>query len=208
MAVSPVGVVTGFVASLCCFHYRPAGSRDSLRRAPPAGSEVAQRWVCFAGTVRGLLKGFEGAENHQRWHECYGARVIHPPKNAEQPQTLVQALEALWVAVRYARSWRASTTNSSTPSISTGSDLTIWEAYGHVWRRSLSAAQLLHLAQRATRPLSTRLRRPTAMVSTTHTMRFRPQPSRVAATCYCFRDSKTCENCPVCLTLGCSGAHL
>ena len=25
-------------------------------------------------------KGFEGAENHQRWHARYGARLIHPPK--------------------------------------------------------------------------------------------------------------------------------
>jgi hypothetical protein len=25
-------------------------------------------------------KGFEGEENHRRWLECYGARVIHPPK--------------------------------------------------------------------------------------------------------------------------------
>jgi hypothetical protein len=25
-------------------------------------------------------KGFEGAENHRRWQESYGARVIHPPK--------------------------------------------------------------------------------------------------------------------------------
>lgn len=31
-------------------------------------------------------KGFEGAENHRRWLECYGAEVIHPPKrNSKKP---------------------------------------------------------------------------------------------------------------------------
>jgi hypothetical protein len=25
-------------------------------------------------------KGFEGAENHRRWLDRYGARIIHPPK--------------------------------------------------------------------------------------------------------------------------------
>ena len=31
-------------------------------------------------------KGFEGAQNHRRWLECYGAEVIHPPKrNSRKP---------------------------------------------------------------------------------------------------------------------------
>jgi hypothetical protein len=31
-------------------------------------------------------KGFEGAENHRRWLDRYGARIIHPPKrNSRKP---------------------------------------------------------------------------------------------------------------------------
>jgi hypothetical protein len=30
--------------------------------------------------LHSVLKGFEGAENHRRWRESYGACIIHPPK--------------------------------------------------------------------------------------------------------------------------------
>ena len=31
-------------------------------------------------------KGFEGAENHRRWLDLYGARIVHPPKrNSRTP---------------------------------------------------------------------------------------------------------------------------
>ncbi len=37
-------------------------------------------------------KGFEGAENHRRWLDHYGAEVVHPPKRQLQ-KPLVQAPE-------------------------------------------------------------------------------------------------------------------
>ena len=40
-------------------------------------------------------KGFEGAENHRRWLEDYGAEVIHPPQAQLQKEELVQTLEAV-----------------------------------------------------------------------------------------------------------------
>jgi hypothetical protein len=77
-AVEPSGVITGF-----CFG--PASSADqplaetffAIRarpnpRLPSAGPASHVPYVAD--------KGFEGAENHRRWLECYGAEVIHPPK--------------------------------------------------------------------------------------------------------------------------------
>src|SRR5215210_7070613 len=65
---------------LCCFGHRPAGGRDLLRHPAPTELSVAERGIGGLGTLRSLLKGFEGEENHRRWLECYGVRVIYPPK--------------------------------------------------------------------------------------------------------------------------------
>ena len=69
------------------FHSRPASGRDLLRGAGSAEPWAFERGIgLHLGTLRGLLKGFEGEENHRRWLECYGARVIHPPKrNSREP---------------------------------------------------------------------------------------------------------------------------
>jgi hypothetical protein len=59
-------------------HSRPALGRDLLRRLLSVGSAF---WGTYVAD-----KGFEGAENHRRWLECYGAEVIHPPKrNSKKP---------------------------------------------------------------------------------------------------------------------------
>ena len=78
IAVEPSGVITGF-----CFG--PASSADqplaetffAIRaqpnpRLPSAGPAACVPYVAD--------KGFEGAENHRRWLDRYGAEVIHPPK--------------------------------------------------------------------------------------------------------------------------------
>jgi len=42
-------------------------------------------------------KGFEGAENHRRWLDRYGARVIHPPKRNSRERSWPKRLRR-WVA--------------------------------------------------------------------------------------------------------------
>jgi Transposase DDE domain len=94
-AVDPSGVITGF-----CF--APASSADqplaetffAVRaqpnpRLPSAGPEARVPYVAD--------KGFEGAENHRRWLECYGAEVIHPPKRNSKKRSWSKRLRR-WVA--------------------------------------------------------------------------------------------------------------
>jgi hypothetical protein len=50
----------------------------------------------FSGTYV-AEKGFEGAENHRRWLECYGADVIHPPKHNSRKRSWSKRLRR-WVA--------------------------------------------------------------------------------------------------------------
>jgi hypothetical protein len=75
VATDPTGVVTGF-GFLCRFHRRPAGGRDLLRRAASSQPSAAERRIgLLFGSLRGLLKGFEGEENHRRWLDRYGVRI-------------------------------------------------------------------------------------------------------------------------------------
>ena len=49
------------------------------------------------GSLCSLLKGFEGAENHRRWLDHYGAEVIHPPKRNSKKRSWSKPLRR-WVA--------------------------------------------------------------------------------------------------------------
>src|SRR3712207_4610818 len=84
MAVNPVGVITGFgfgsasttdqqvAETFFAVRHRPE------RRLPSVGLGSQGPYVAD--------KGFEGIENHRRWVDHYGARVIHPPKrNSRSP---------------------------------------------------------------------------------------------------------------------------
>jgi hypothetical protein len=42
-------------------------------------------------------KGFEGEENHTRWLECYGVRIIHPPKRNSLKRNWTKRVRR-WVA--------------------------------------------------------------------------------------------------------------
>jgi hypothetical protein len=84
MAVNPVGVVTGF-------GFGPASSTDqqagetlfAVRHRPN------RRLTSVGRASQGPYiadKGFEGADNHRRWLDHYGAQLIHPPKrNSSRP---------------------------------------------------------------------------------------------------------------------------
>jgi hypothetical protein len=121
------------------------------RPSSPCGTQpsAAERRIgLLFGSLRGLLKGFEGEENHRRWLDRYGVRLIHSPKRNSGKRSWPKRLRR-WVGPEYARSSRASTTSSSTPSASGGSGPMSWKACEPVWRRGGSVAQLLHLAQRS-----------------------------------------------------------
>jgi hypothetical protein len=68
VATDPTGVVTGF--GFCA---ASAADQPSVGSAFSSGAYVAD-------------KGFEGEENHRRWLDSYGVRIIHPPKrNTRKP---------------------------------------------------------------------------------------------------------------------------
>jgi Transposase DDE domain len=82
-AVDPTGVVTGFCFGAASTSDQPSAETFFATRSHPnprlssVGSAASGPYV--------VDKGFEGAENHRRWSECYGARLICPPKrNARQ----------------------------------------------------------------------------------------------------------------------------
>ena len=77
-AVDPTGVVTGFgFSSASTADQRVAETFFAVRARPTprigsAGSAALGPYV--------VDKGFEGADNHRRWLDNYGARLICPPK--------------------------------------------------------------------------------------------------------------------------------
>lgn len=95
-SVTPEGVLTGF-------GFAPASTKDQTAaetffaaRADPAaplpsvGGTAPQYYACD--------KGFEGAERHQHWTECFGARVLSAPKKSARrswPKALRRWLASL-----------------------------------------------------------------------------------------------------------------
>ncbi|MGH3147704.1 MAG: transposase [Rubrobacter sp.] len=77
-AVSPSGVITGFCFSSASVADQQAAETFFAVRATPNPRLTSVGSASWGPYVTD--KGFEGAENHRRWLECYGARVIHPPK--------------------------------------------------------------------------------------------------------------------------------
>lgn len=85
VAVDPTGVVPGFgfcAASIA--DQQAAETFFAVRPRPnPRLSSVGSAF--YSGPYV-TDKGFEGEENHGRWLDRYGARVIHPPKgNSRKP---------------------------------------------------------------------------------------------------------------------------
>ncbi len=82
-AVAPSGVITGFCFSAASTVDQQAAETFFAVRACPnprllrVGSASSGPYITD--------KGFEGADNHRRWFDLYGARLICPPKrNARQ----------------------------------------------------------------------------------------------------------------------------
>ncbi len=78
VAVDPTGVITGFGFASASTKDQPLAETFFALRARPdprlgsTGSAASGPYV--------VDKGFEGEDNHRRWLDRYGARVICPPK--------------------------------------------------------------------------------------------------------------------------------
>lgn len=95
VAVSPTGVITGFGFSAASTADQPmAETFLAARRHPNLRLSSVGRAAsgCYVAD-----KGFEGVENHRRWLECYGARIIHPPKRNSRGRSWPKRLRR-WVA--------------------------------------------------------------------------------------------------------------
>ena len=96
VATDPTGVVTGFgfcaastadqqvAETFFAVRHRPDPRLPSVGSAFLSGPYVAD-------------KGFEGEENHRRWLECYGVRILHPPKRNSRKRSWPKRLRR-WVA--------------------------------------------------------------------------------------------------------------
>ena len=77
-AIDPSGVITGF-----CFSAASAADQHVGETFFAMIAQPNRRLISVGSASSGpyvVDKGFEGAENHQRWLELYGAQLICPPK--------------------------------------------------------------------------------------------------------------------------------
>ncbi len=95
VAVDPTGVITGFGFASASTKDQPLAETFFALRARPeprlgsAGSAASGPYV--------VDKGFEGGDNHRRWLDLYGARVICPPKRDGRKRSWPKRLRR-WVA--------------------------------------------------------------------------------------------------------------
>jgi hypothetical protein len=83
-SVDPTGVISGF-----CFGAASTADQQMAETFFAARAYPNERLISVGSASSGPYmadKGFEGAENHLKWLQSYGARVIHPPKrNSKKP---------------------------------------------------------------------------------------------------------------------------
>lgn len=94
-AVAPSGVITGFcLAAASTADQRIAETFFGVRSRP--NERLISVGSAFGGTYV-TDKGFEGAENHRRWLDLYGARVVCAPKRNSVREAWPKPLRR-WVA--------------------------------------------------------------------------------------------------------------
>jgi hypothetical protein len=94
-AVDPSGVVTGF-----CFAAASTADQQLAETFFAVRAQPNERLISVgSASSRPYIadKGFEGAENHRRWLENYGAHIIHPPKRNSRKKRWSKRLRR-WVA--------------------------------------------------------------------------------------------------------------
>ena len=96
VAVDPTGVVTGFGFCGASVADQQAG-RDILRRAPSTEPSVWRAWDRLSPRDSTWpTRASRAKKTIRRWLECYGARIIHPPKR-NSPRSWPKGLRR-WVA--------------------------------------------------------------------------------------------------------------
>jgi hypothetical protein len=94
-AVDPSGVVTGFCFGSASTAEQRLAETFFAVRAVPHTRLISAGALCPGPYIAD--KGFEGAENHRRWLEDYGACVIHPPQCNSRKRSWPKRLRR-WVA--------------------------------------------------------------------------------------------------------------
>ncbi|CAN5776060.1 IS982 family transposase [soil metagenome] len=93
--VDPTGVITGF-----CFGAASTADQQLAETFFALRARPNRRLIGVGSAAGGPYiadKGFEGAENHRRWLERYGAHIIHPPKRNSRKRSWSKRLRR-WVA--------------------------------------------------------------------------------------------------------------
>ncbi len=169
VAVDPTGVVTGFgFCAASTADQQVAETFFAVRHQP--NHRLASVGSAFSSGPYVADKGFEGEENHRRWLDCYGVRVIYSPKR-NSPKPWSKRLRRWLAGIRqivetvYDKLF-------NTFGLHTGASTRTERLAGSSGDEG-GAAQLLHLAQRATWTPLVGFRRLAGMVISTHTKRLR-----------------------------------
>jgi Transposase DDE domain len=94
-AVDPTGLITGFCFGAASTAEQQMAETFFALRAQPNPKLISVGSACLGPYVAD--KGFEGEENHLRWLDLYGARIIHPPKRNSLKRSWSKRLRR-WVA--------------------------------------------------------------------------------------------------------------
>jgi hypothetical protein len=94
-AVDSSGVITGFCSGAASTSDQQLAESFFATRARPNPRLISVGSASSGPYVAD--KGFEGAENHLRWLESYGAQIIHPPKRNSRKKRWSKQLRR-WVA--------------------------------------------------------------------------------------------------------------
>jgi hypothetical protein len=132
-AVGPSGVITGFCFGSASTADQPLAETSFAARATP-DPRLLGVGSAFSGAYYVADKGFEGAQNHRRWLECYGAQVVHPPKRNSKKRSWSKRLRRWLAGIRQIVE-TVSTTSSSTPSACGESGPTTPRVCALGWRR-------------------------------------------------------------------------
>ena len=93
--VDSTGLITGF-----CFGAASTADQQMAETFFALRARPNERLISVGSAAAGPYiadKGFEGAENHLRWLQSYGAHVIHPPKRNSEKRSWSKRLRR-WVA--------------------------------------------------------------------------------------------------------------
>jgi hypothetical protein len=169
VAINPAGVITGFGFASASTKDQPLAETFFALRVEPDDRLASVGSAALGPYVSD--KGFEGEENHRRWLDCYGARIICPPKRNERRRRWSKQLRRWAAGIRQI----AETVYEKLPNTfglrrERAHDMS--RVAGTIGGQGCTA-QLLHLAQRVSRSSPAGFRRLARMVISTHTKRLR-----------------------------------